>query len=318
MIGHSLLEIFDLSMPHSGTADDDSQHFEAEYIKTDGAVHWFDIAVNKMRNQTNTLMGYLVIMRDITNRKNNELLMEKSQYELKVTNASKDKFFSIIAHDLKSPLSGVMTMLDYLSKEHDTLTDEEVADFYNDLNENLGNVYKLLQNLLEWSRLQMGRIEYVPETVVLSEVVENVVMLLQEASKVKGISIVSEVDNSTLVEGDFNMLFTILRNLVSNAIKFTNEKGTITIRSSISQNKVFVGVRDTGIGMPDEIKNRLFKIEEKILSKGTAGESGTGLGLILCKEFVEKHGGKIHVDTKVNEGTEFYFDLKLSQENNSN
>lgn len=258
----------------------------------------------------NMIEGVVVIVRDISEKIKIQKKIENSERELKELNNSKDKFFSIIAHDLKSPLSGFIGVSHDLSKQVDSLTQIEIKNLAKAMNESAKNIYSLLENLLEWSRTVTGRKELNKDNLNPKIIADALVSLFIEVSKKKNVKIHNEFDNKDYLFGDANMFTTILRNLISNSIKFTQD-GDIYIGLIKDGEMGKVYVKDTGVGMSDKIKNKLFKIDENVSELGTNQEKGTGIGLILCKEFVEKNGGKIWVDSKLGEGTTFYFTFPL-------
>ncbi|MEE9431342.1 MAG: PAS domain S-box protein [Melioribacteraceae bacterium] len=243
----------------------------------------------------------------------NEMLQE-SEERLKELNGSKDKFFSIISHDLRSPFTSITGFSEVMMEDIDTLSKEEIKDFASSIHKTSKNVYNLLENLLQWSRIQTGRIEFNPNKISLSEVVDEVIALYQVNAARKKITLFSNLEVEIFIRADKFMLETILRNLISNSIKFTKQTGEISISAKElkNENKVEITVEDTGVGMSSDIKNKLFKIDEHVTTKGTDKEKGTGLGLILSKEFVEKHEGEIWVESELGVGSKFKFTLKLS------
>lgn len=258
----------------------------------------------------NAIEGVVVIVRDISEKIKIQKKIEKSEKELKELNNSKDKFFSIIAHDLKSPLSGFIGVSHDLSKQVDSLTQQEIKNLAKAMNESAKNIYSLLENLLEWSRTVTGRKELNKDNLNPKIIADALVSLFIDVSKNKNVTVHNEFDMKDYLFGDANMFTTILRNLISNSIKFTQD-GDIYVGLIKEGNMGKVYVKDTGVGMPDKIKSKLFKIDENVSELGTNQEKGTGIGLILCKEFVEKNGGKIWVESKVGEGSTFYFTFPL-------
>jgi len=232
---------------------------------------------------------------------------------LKELNSSKDKFFSILAHDLKGPFQGILGYTDILKTEYDSLGDEEIKGLVASLHSVTRNVYNLLEGLLEWSRAQTGRIEYNPTLFMLSEEANNVVQLLKESAVAKEIVFSSTIDNSIKVYADRDMVNTILRNLVANAIKFTNVGKSVKIVAEKRTDNVVVSVIDSGIGMSHEEVGSLFRIDIHHTTLGTNGEEGTGVGLILCKELVQSNGGKIWVESEIGKGSKFSFNLPSSK-----
>lgn len=231
---------------------------------------------------------------------------------LKKLNSSKDRFFSIIAHDLKSPYSSVLGLSEILKDK--SIDDPSYYKYAKHLNDAALNTYSLLENLLEWSRAQLDQVRFEPDSFLFNEVaVENIKLLGTNALK-KNITINNEIDKSLYVWADKDLVGIIIRNLLINAIKFTNPGGNITITSVKGVAFTEIAVTDNGIGMSEELAKRLFRIEKKQSRLGTSQETGTGLGLFLCKEYVEMHGGKIWVESQENIGTSFYFTLPLAKQ----
>ncbi|MBU2514715.1 HAMP domain-containing histidine kinase [bacterium] len=231
--------------------------------------------------------------------------------ELQQLNATKDKFFSIIAHDLKSPFQAFLNLNTFLVKRIDRYSKEEVVELINELGSTADNLFKLLENLLSWSRIQMGKIQLEPNVFPINQLVNMTFDFLISSAKTKRIKLINNISNEISVYADPNMVSTILRNLISNAIKFTQENGKITINSQIIEGGIQVEVTDTGVGMSEKDREKLFRIEVTHTTPGTADEKGTGLGLILCKEMIEKHNGEIWVESEPGVGTTFFFSLKL-------
>lgn len=246
--------------------------------------------------------------------KNNKDL-ENANNNLAVSNLTKDKFFSIIAHDLKNPVGNTKNAIEFLCESYNDLSDEEKQEYISMLKEASESAYSLLEDLLIWSQTQRGEIDYHPE-MIKPEILAGRVISLQRLSAVnKKIELKNIVDSDLEVYADGKLVMTILRNLVSNAIKFTQEGGTIEIGSASSDaaedGMAVIYVKDNGVGMPAEKLNLLFRVDTNVSTPGTLGEKGTGLGLILCKEFAEKNGGNISVTSNPGEGSRFEFHLPL-------
>lgn len=240
----------------------------------------------------------------------NELLAE-SETQLKETNNSKDKFFSIISHDLRSPFTSIIGFAEVMLEDLDTLSKEEIKEFTGSIYKSSKNIQNLLENLLQWSRVQTGRIEFNPIKFNLNNLVNDVVALFQVNAARKKINLLNDFEKDYEIIADKFMIDTVLRNLVSNAIKFTKQGGEIKIdiTEKDEEGHIEVSVSDNGVGMKEEIISKLFKIDEHVTTKGTEKEKGTGLGLILCKEFIEKHDGKIWAESTLAEGSKFKFTL---------
>ncbi|HEX6891048.1 MAG TPA: HAMP domain-containing sensor histidine kinase, partial [Chryseolinea sp.] len=235
--------------------------------------------------------------------------LNSQNLELQELNATKDKFFSIISHDLKGPLNSLTSFSSLLINHTESLSKEEIKMFASDFDKSLKNLFALLENLLEWSRSQTGNIEFVPESFDLAVVMEENKELLKAQAQNKNITLVNESTEKVLINAHKNSVNTVVRNLISNAIKFTPEGGKITLKTFRQNGVVVASITDTGVGMSQNVIDRLFRIDSKHSTKGTANEKGTGLGLILCKEFVEKNGGKIWVSSIEGEGSVFSFSL---------
>lgn len=229
---------------------------------------------------------------------------------LQVINAEKDKFFSIIAHDLRGPLSAFVAATQIITEEIQTMSLEEIKDITDSMKTSATNIYNLLENLLEWSRLRRGGMDFVPLIFNLRKNVDECIKPLSEASKKKSIEIENLIPEQLEVLADIHMLDSVLRNLISNAVKFTAKGGKVKVAASKNNDSsILISISDSGIGMSPELKARLFQINEKTSRPGTEGEPSTGLGLLLCKEFIEKHDGKIWVESEVGKGSNFYFTL---------
>lgn len=233
--------------------------------------------------------------------------------ELDTLNKQKDKFFSIIAHDLKSPFNALLGFSSILQSRGAELDKQKVAEYGNLIHQAAGQAFKLLEDLLDWARLQMGRMDYDPQSLDIADEFDNSISLFQSAARAKNIELKSDSKTGLNVHADRYMVDAILRNLVNNAIKFTPEDGEVTLSARPSGQWVEVRVTDNGVGIPADKLNRLFHIEEKTTTKGTAGETGTGLGLHLCKELVEKHGGEIAIDSIEGTGSTFRFTLPAAE-----
>ena len=260
-------------------------------------------------DQIGTIINYIAIKEDVTEKKRQEELIKQKNIQLAELNATKDKFFSIIAHDLRNPFSGILGFSDLLVNSTREYSSQEISQYAGFINQAAQNAYKLLENLLEWARAQTGKIEFKPLETDLNKLVLDIISLLENSAKAKNISINNQVSANLFVFADVNMLNTILRNLITNAIKFTQTNGQITLSSLVQNNEVIITVSDTGVGIDSDTLAKLFNISEKVSHLGTNDEKGTGLGLLLCKEFVLKHGGKIWVESELGKGSDFKFSL---------
>lgn len=248
-------------------------------------------------------------IRDITERKHTEVIVKKTNEELTKLNAEKDKFFSIIAHDLKSPFNGFLNLTELMADSTEKFSQAEFAEYSKSLNKAARILYKLLDNLLEWAQIQNGSIKFTPKDSDLFIIASQSIDTINQRAQQKRITIINEIGNNEKIYADEKMISSVLRNLISNAVKFTRTGGKIIVQSEQSNDTIKISVTDNGVGIPENDVKKLFKIEEKVSSKGTEGELSTGLGLLLCKEFIEMHSGKIWVESKENIGSTFYFTL---------
>jgi PAS domain S-box-containing protein len=235
--------------------------------------------------------------------------LKEKEIQLKELNTTKDKFFSIISHDLRSPFNSILGFSELLLKNHSKYDNEEREYFINTIYMSAKNTLSLLDNLLTWARSQSGKINLSKENINLKFFLKELTLILQEQANNKKIEIKNHITENILVFADRNMLDTIFRNLITNAIKYTNEGGIIELKQKTETEFVEITIADNGVGMNEKIRNSLFKTGETKSIEGTDGERGTGLGLILCKEFVEKHGGKIWVESEFGKGATFYFTI---------
>lgn len=233
--------------------------------------------------------------------------------KLKTLNATKDKFFSIIAHDLKSPYNAVLGFSDILLKQVDEMDRQEIKKFAGIIRHSANVAVDLLMNLMVWSQSQTGKLKYSPEMFDIVKLVQEMELLFMDVARQKNIELKRNFPDQAVVFADYAMVGTILRNLVSNAIKFTQSGGRVTISAEKKRTELVVSVTDTGVGISEENREKLFRIDESYSTSGTRNEKGTGLGLILCREFVEKHGGRIWVESKTapspESGSTFSFTL---------
>jgi len=267
-----------------------------------------------------TVLSTIAQGNDITERINAEHIakertrdLEVANLQLKELNATKDKFFNIVAHDLKNPFTSLIGSSELLFRNIEHLDNEKIKTLALILNDASKSGYAILQNLLDWSRSQTGLLKFNPENINLRNLIDEHILNLEQISSNKEIRIHSEVKDDLFIYGDKNMIKTILRNLLSNAVKYSYRSGKIIICATINDHEVIISVKDTGIGIPKENINKIFRIDAKYSVPGTENEQGTGLGLKLCKEFVEKQGGKIWVESIENEGSEFKFSIPVKE-----
>jgi signal transduction histidine kinase len=233
--------------------------------------------------------------------------------KLKLADIEKNKFLSIVSHDLKSPFTGIIGLMQIINDEYDTLDDETKKEYIHSINESIKNQFEFLDNLLSWSKIQFGKAQVNKMDLDLNLLIDRIFNLLQLNADSKEISLVKDIKASNIY-GDVNMLYSVFHNLITNSLKFTSEKGKITFKSEEKDNKVILSIKDNGIGMNEVIKNSLFKIDEVRSRPGTNEEPGTGLGLILCKEIIEQHKGTIRVESEEGVGSEFIIELPINNQ----
>ncbi len=297
---------FDFCLKTYVTAFDKKEAFLMEYRMKNkfGEYRWIRDFGRPFYDLDNTFLGYIGSCYDITENKNNEL-------NLIELNATKDKFFSIIAHDLKSPFNSIVGFSEYLVELVKGKNYEKIGGIANMILQSTNKAMGLLTNLMTWAQLQSGRMEYNPEYFEMTTLIKEATLLLNVIAGQKYIIIENEIMTNHQIYADKEMISTVLRNLISNAIKFTNNGGVININAEENTENVKISVSDNGIGIASDDLKKLFDITEVLTTKGTAGETGTGLGLLLCKEFIEKHGGKIWIESEVGIGSKFVFTLPL-------
>ena len=244
-----------------------------------------------------------------------DITEEKSfNMQLEEANLAKDRFFSIIAHDLRSPFTSILGFSRLLNDEYDDFSDADRKMMLKQILSSTESTFQLLDNLLTWAKTHSGRTTYNPEAFSLEPLIADTLNQSMGQARIKGISIQTEIEVNAMVYADSNMIRTILRNLLSNAIKFSFEQTTITVKANLVKDKVKIVVSDQGTGIDPVTLKSLFRLDEKVCStKGTANEKGTGLGLILCREFVEKNGGRITVESKPGVGSTFSFTIPLEK-----
>lgn len=286
------------------------QYITSRIITKLGEEKYISTNLKPIFNSKNKVIRISAITSDISERKMAEKKLKEYADELKELNKSKGKYFSIIAHDLRGPFTGLLGFSNLLKEEFDYLTREEIKHYINLINSSSKNIYGLIENLLQWSRLQTGRLLFQPDNVNLNTILQEVITIYKPQAINKYIDIVLDIPEDTYVYADENMIKSIFQNLISNSIKFSDEGGKIIIGAEQNNNKYTITVSDTGIGIHPEVIDKLFNIDFHYTTPGTRDERGSGLGLILCKEFIEKHGSQIKVKSEQKIGTTISFDLK--------
>lgn len=311
-----------------------------EKIEKDGFVKDYEIKIkNKagkeiivmetsfmLKNDAGKVLGYTGIIRDVTETKRQEKLLREfneelanvnlqlkaSEDELKKINDEKDKFFSIIAHDLKSPFNALLNLSEFLVEDLSELSMEEIRSFSKEINKSAHSVFNLLLNLLQWAQIKTGRFSKTQEKLEMADLTGKTIVLLENLASKKSIKISNNVDSSHSMLGDKIMISSVMQNLISNAIKFTKRNGSIIVSSEAENGRIVINIKDDGVGISKENLQKLFKLDEHLTTIGTANEAGTGLGLILCRELLEKNNGKIWAESIEGLGTTFSFSLEKS------
>ena len=235
--------------------------------------------------------------------------MRDSEQQLRDLNARKDKFFSIVSHDVKSVLVSAIGFSKLLVSDAETLPREMIKEFASHVHSSTTNTYDLLENLLTWTRMQTGRMYYQRAWHDVNDLIQNNIIMLRDNAARKGIELKRKEDRDAQVYADRNMINSVLQNLISNAIKFTERGGEVTVSTCTYDHTVEISVRDNGVGITPENLEKLFRIDQNLSTPGTEDEEGTGLGLVLCKEMIEKHEGRIWAESELGRGSAFYFTL---------
>lgn len=238
--------------------------------------------------------------------------LEKTKQSLIELNTSKNKLFSIIGHDLRGPIGGFKDLVEFLLKDFNLNDSESLVEILKMIQKSSNSTYDLLENLLTWAKSQLNEVVFNPEIIDLNELVSTIHNLFSEATRNKGINLLNNIPEKYTICADKNMLSTVIRNLISNAIKFSSEGMNIKIKVDKIKDEIIIKVIDEGVGIKQENLEKLFKENEFFTTYGTNGEKGTGLGLTLCKEFVKRHHGKIWVESEYNKGSIFSFSLPTS------
>jgi len=290
--------------------DNTSVRYEDDVIGRVADTYKFPI---QLKGKPPYLAGYVV---DITDRVLAERALKESEKQLSELNRDKDRFITILAHDLRNPFNSILGYLELLTKNIRNYDIDKTEKYINIVNNSAKKTFNLLEDVLMWARSHSGKLPFEPQKLVLKEAYGEVIESIEHQANEKRIAIDYFEPEKTTLFADLKMLKTILRNLISNAIKFTHTNGQITIFAQNNENQTTISVSDNGVGIEENIKNNLWEVLRQYTSTGTAHESGTGLGLVLCKEFVEKHNGKIWVESEVGKGTTFTF--VLPNTNNQN
>jgi PAS domain S-box-containing protein len=284
-------------------------NIEEQSLDETGGTIYLSTTKIPLKDSTGKIIGLVGIGRDITSKKKEEELLAEHTKQLQKLNYTKDKFFSIIAHDLRNPFHSILGFTELLMRNYSDFDDAKKQEFVGLIYESSQHAHNLLENLLQWSRTQTDRIKYNPSKQSLSRIIDETVQVLNASLKKKGLIFSSEIQKDIFVYVDKNMIELVIRNLLSNAIKFTPSGGKISISAKDDGKFLVVSISDTGVGIDPEDLHRLFQFEEFHTTTGTAGEPGTGLGLIICQEFIKKHGGEITIKSELDKGSTFTFTL---------
>ena len=282
--------------------------------RKDGSCYWEHASISPVWNKANKITHYIKIAEDITEKKKAEEKIQNLLEELRKANASKDKFFSIIAHDLKSPFATLSAFVNIMKKYYDKYNREQIMHLIDELDKSTKNTYSLLENLLTWSRMQSGGMQYNPMNFNLTPIIVKIVNLYAQKAEQKKIVLSYDAPEKVEIFADMFMIETTVRNLVNNALKFTPKGGSISVIVKKMDKFYEVTVKDTGVGISQEGIKNLFNIDTSFSTYGTDNEKGTGLGLILCKDFVERNHGKIWVESEEDKGTTFYLTVQKNNE----
>ena len=286
------------------------RNVEIGIVKEDGTKIWTKVSAAPFFNHSNCVL----VTSDITQGKHLEEILKNQSNELKILNADKDRFISILGHDLRSPFNAILGLLDLLSENIREYDLDRIEEFITIINHSAHNTFELLEDILLWIRAHSGNITFEPQNLNFGTICNEVIDNLKQTANRKHITINHFTGDELTVFADKNMLKTVLRNLISNAIKFTKNNGQVDISVKQDQPDLVISICDNGIGIEPDILNSLFEISQISTTKGTANEKGTGLGLILCKDFVEKHGGKIWAESEGGKGSIFSFTIPRGAE----
>jgi len=285
------------------------KNYRTSLLKNDGSIIYVETTSNILFDKNGRFNGVEGIVRDISDRLQAEKSLKESEQSLREINSTKDKLFSIIAHDLKSPFTSIIGFSEMIAENIESLDKNDIIKFVKHIEKSAKNTLSLLENLLIWAKTQTGQMVYNPIFLNFTDVLKTVEQVVSPSARIKNITIEYDAKKDIEIFADPNMLQTILRNLISNAIKFTDTGGKVEIQTRTTEQFVEILISDNGTGMNRKKLDDLFKMEKTSSETGTAKESGSGLGLLICKEFIEKHGGKIWVESEPGVGSKFYFTI---------
>jgi len=284
---------------------------EKRYFHKNGEVVWALTTLSLIRDGDGKPLFFIAQIQDITKRKKYEEQLLKYTDDLKIINAAKDKFFSIISHDLRTPFNSLLGITEFIAQSYDEMSPKEIKESVTNIYMSSQKVYNLILNLFEWTRVQTDRFDVEKTKIDINENLDQIIQLYKDNAEMKNISLLNDSSEEIFTYADKYMFETVLRNLITNAIKFTPHGGKVSVSAIKNRNFAEITVTDNGVGICEENQKKLFRIDTQFKTDGTADEKGTGLGLILCKEFVEKNGGTISVQSEEAKGTKFIFTLPL-------
>jgi signal transduction histidine kinase len=308
--GHKFTEVLPVFLPIVEETSKD-QEFRKEIEIKSPAVGWFEVTRYPLSRSETKFLGSLLILHDINHRKDTEMQLRKLAEELTELNRMKDRIYSIISHDLRNPFNTILGFSQLLSESYDEFSESERRNFADNILNASKSAFNLLENLLEWSLMQLGKYDFVPQQLILDHQVDESFTLIRPMASGKKIELINAVPPGLCVFADRNMVAAILRNLISNAVKFTPVGGCIEVSSSLDHDWVEVVIADNGIGMTAQVIADLFSYSKMQTKQGTSSEKGTGLGLLLVRDFVQKHQGSIRVTSEPGKGSRFIFTLPV-------
>ena len=291
--------------------------WEGEFLnrRKDGTTYWEYATISPITDNNGKIINFLAIKEDITERKKDREQLVETAQNLKKANATKDKFFSILAHDLRSPMGNIMQLSNLVYQNYNSFDDENKKNYIKLIKNLSEKTFELLENLLAWSRIQLNKIDFTPEEINIKNIAEEALDIYNENIKKKNLSIDNQITQEIFALANEESIKLVIRNLLSNAIKFTPHGGKIELntekiknkKTGISQSKICI--IDTGVGVPKDQLTKIFDIDRNFTTKGTDNEKGTGLGLILCKEFIQRNNGEIWVESTIGKRSQFCFTL---------
>lgn len=287
---------------------------EYRAVKKDNSTFYVEINYTVLYDSFGNPTNVLFVERDTTERRLAEEAIKESNKKLEALNVEKDKLFSIIAHDLRSPFQGLIGLTELVASIDHDLSNEQISEFNIAIHDSVTNLYTLIENLLVWAQIQKGSIVFLPREVSLLDIFSQSLVAIRQKAAQKDITIVNNIPLSLQIIADVVMINSVFRNLLFNAIKFSRRGGKVFCSSrELANGYLEIAIADNGVGISEDLNGKLFKLGEKVGTVGTENEPSTGLGLLLCKEFIEKHSGKIWVESEVGKGSTFYFTLQLNK-----